>query len=120
MRVSGAFKSFTSDRMQAVKPGDKFQTNGTVVAEVESMGAPVPSFVTLTAGAEAVKVPIAGKMDIPAVLKLKCFVSSTPDGSLKCSVPGPVNQTDVVVDGALSLAAPGGWVTYQIEKVLTK
>lgn len=119
MRVEGAFKSFTADRMKAIKPGDKFFNGGDVVAEVESMGSPVPSFITLAAGAALVKLPIAGKTDIPAVLRLKCFVSSTPSGSLKCSVPGPIAQSDVVVDGALSLAAPGGWVTYQIEKVLT-
>ena len=38
------------------------------------------------------------------MLKVKCFVTTTPDGSLKCTAPGPVQQTDLAPGAILSLA----------------
>jgi Domain of unknown function (DUF4330) len=119
IRVSGAFKGLTADRMQSVKPGDKFMNNGVLVAEVESVGAPTPGRITLRAGSSVLQLPLTGQADLPAVLRLKCFVASNSDGSLKCSVPGAVQQTDVIPGGTLSLAAPGGWVTFQIDQVMS-
>jgi hypothetical protein len=122
MRVEGAFKGLTPDRVQSVKAGDSFTQAGAVIAQVEKVGAPVPSIITLRTGANAMQVPLTGKTDIPATLKLKCFVSPTPDGALKCSVPGPIQQADVAPGSTLSLAgarvASGSWVNFQIDKVL--
>src|SRR4051812_36616535 len=81
MRVAGTFKGLTSDRLQTVKAGDTFLNRGAVVAQVESVGTPVPSTMTLKAGAQELRLSLAGQTGIPAVLKLKCFVTSNPDGS---------------------------------------
>jgi hypothetical protein len=118
VKVTGTFKGFTVDRLKSIKAGDTFLNAGQQIAEIESVGAPIPSAVTLRAGPTVLQVPLKGQMDIPAVLRLKCFLASNPDGSLKCSVPGAFQQTDVIPGGTLSLAASGGWATYQIETVL--
>jgi len=118
MRVAGSFKGLTGDRLKSVKTGDKFMNGGAVVAEIENLAPPVPSSLTITAGYDALRVPLTGQTDIPGVLKVKCFVSTNTDGGLKCSVPGPIKQTDVMPGGMLSLAGPDGWLSFQIDKVL--
>ena len=72
----------------------------------------------MKAGACDVRVPIAGMTDLPAVLKVKCFIVANQGGALKCAVPGPLQPSDVAPGSTLSLAAPDGWATFQIDEVL--
>ena len=120
VEVAGAFTGLAPELAKDVKAGMKFPATGDPQAEVVSVSAPAPSMVRLRAGLNSLQVPIAGKSDLPAVLKVKCFVNTTPDGSLKCTAPGPVQQTDLAPGAILSLAGPGGWLTFQIEKVIGK
>jgi hypothetical protein len=120
VRVAGAFKALAAERLKTIKAGDRFLMKGELVAEVVSVGAPMPSSMTLKAGASFLQVPVAGQIDVPSVLRVRCAVTPNGDGSLKCSAPGPVQQSDVVPGSALSLAAPGGWATFQIDKVFVE
>jgi len=115
--VAGSFKGLSADRVKGLKAGDKLASGGSV-AEVVSVGTPVPSAVTLRAGGETLRVPIKDQMDLPAVLKVTCFLVSAADGALKCAVPGPVQQADVAPGSTLSLASKTGWATFQIDEVL--
>jgi hypothetical protein len=116
MEVAGAFKGLSADRIRTLKAGDTIAA-GNSVAHVVSIGAPVPSTVKLRVGNEMVRVLLKDHTDVPAVLKVTCFVVTTDDGALKCVVPGPLQQSDVAPGAVLSLASPGGWVTYQIDEV---
>jgi hypothetical protein len=117
MTVAGSFKGMSSDRVKGLKAGDKL-TSGGSTAVVVNVGAPVSSVVTLRVGGQTQQVPLAGKTDLPAVLDVQCFVVTTPDGALKCVVPGPVQQADVAPGSVLSLAAPDrAWATFQIDEV---
>lgn len=116
MTVRGSFKGMSADRVKGLKAGDKL-TSGGSVAEVVGVGAPVPSAVTLRAGAETLRVSLKDQMDLPAELRVKCFLVTTADGALKCVVPGPVQQADVAPGSTLSLASPTGWATFQIDEV---
>src|SRR5436305_658270 len=79
---------------------------------------PAPSGVTIRAGAETIRVPLTGQTDLPATLRVQCFVVTTGEGALKCVVPGAVQQADVAPGSALSLAAPDrAWATFQIDEV---
>jgi hypothetical protein len=118
MEVTGAFKGLSSDRVKGLKAGDRLPPRGDFVAQVVSVGTPTPSMVTLNVGTSVVHVPIADKTDLPAVLKVKCFLVTNPNGSLKCAVPGPIQQADVAPGSTLSLAAPDtGWAMFQIDEV---
>jgi uncharacterized protein DUF4330 len=115
--VAGSFKGMSAERVKGLKAGDKLASGGSI-AEVVSVGAPVPSAVTLRTGGETLRVPLKDQMDLPAVLKVTCFLVTASDGALKCAVPGPVQQADVAPGSTLSLAAPDrGWVTFQIDEV---
>jgi hypothetical protein len=118
MDVAGAFKVLSPGR--TLKAGDRLPPGADWVAEVLSVGTPAPSVVTVTAGASVLRVPIAGKTDLPAVLRVKCFLVPNPSGSLKCVVPGPLQQADIAAGSALSLAIPDGWASFQIDEVRTK
>ena len=50
-----------------------------IVAEVVSVGSPVPSTVTLRVGTETIRKDIKDQMDMPAVLTVTCFLVTTPD-----------------------------------------
>jgi hypothetical protein len=117
MPVGGAFKGLSVDRVKGLKPGDRL-TSGGSIDDVISVGPPVASAVTVRAGGETLRVPIAGQMDLPAVLNVHCFLVTAADGALKCVVPGPVQQADVAPGSTLSLAAPDrGWAVFQIDEV---
>ncbi len=120
VEVTGAFKGLAAGRLKLFKAGDKYMTRGDLVAESLSVGTPMPSSLTLNAGSSFIHVPMTGQVDLPAVLKVRCAVVATPDGTLKCQAAGPVQQSDVLPGSTLSLAAPDGWATFQIDKVLAE
>jgi len=118
MQVKGAFMGLPADRMKNIKAGDKFPQTGDPTEVVVSVGKPTASQVALRAGEATLTLPIEGKMDLPAQLRVKCFAVSNPDGSLKCAVSGPVQQADVVPGSILPVSAPDGWLSFQISEVL--
>ena len=119
MEVTGAFKGLSTNRVKGLKAGDRLPPGDAWLAEVVSVGTPVASAITLNAGASTLRVPIAGQTDLPAVLRVKCFVITNPNGSLKCAVPGVLQQSDVAPGSILSLTSPGdgGWASFQIDSV---
>jgi hypothetical protein len=120
VEVSGAFKGLAAERVKLFKTGDKYMTRGDLVAEALSIGTPAPSSLMLKVGSSFIHVPITGQVDLPASLKVRCAVVSNADGTLKCLAAGPVQQSDVLPGSTLSLAAPDGWATFQIDKVLAE
>jgi hypothetical protein len=118
MLVEGSFKGLTGDRAAMLKPAARFPATGDPVAEVVSVGARRPSVISLKAGLNTLQLAVAGQTDVPAVLKVKCGVMTNSDGTLKCSAPGPVQQTDIAPGAMLSLAGAGGWMPFQIDKIV--
>jgi len=117
VEVVGSFKGLSSERVKGLKAGDKLVSGGSA-AFVLSVGTPVPSSVTMRSGKDMMRVPIKDQTDLPATLRVQCFVITSADGVLKCVVPGPVQQSDVAPGSALSLAAPdGAWASFQIDQV---
>ncbi|HUK35191.1 MAG TPA: DUF4330 family protein [Vicinamibacterales bacterium] len=117
MLVNGSFKGLSADRMNALKAGESFPPGG-AAATVVSIGQSVPSALQVRAGASLLTVPISGKTDLKAQLRVQCFAVSNPDGSVRCAVAGPVQQVDVVPGSILPLAGPDGWLSFQISEVL--
>src|SRR6185436_1539833 len=120
MQVKGSFKDLPVARMKALKVGDQFPSTGTPMATVVSIGTPAASEMQIRAGTSTLTVPLAGKTDLPAVLRVRCFTIANPDGSVRCAVSGPVQQADVAAGSSLSLAGPDGTVAFQISEVLPR
>ena len=118
MQVKGTFKGISPERMKTIKAGDRFPQTGEPEEVVVSVGTPTSSAIQLRAGANTLTVPIAGQMDLPGVLNVKCFTVSNPDGSVRCAVAGPVQQADVAPGTILPLSGPDGWISFQIAEVL--
>ena len=117
MDVHGSFKGLPPARSKDVKAGDQFPPTGGAMATVLSVGAPAPSVMQVRSGGAMLAVPIANQTDLPAVLRVHCFVVANTDGSIRCAVAGPVQQTDVAPGSILSLAGTDGWVSFQISDV---
>jgi hypothetical protein len=119
LEVTGAFKGLSPDRVKSLKAGDRFPPSGDAVAEVLSVGSVSPSEVSVRAGATSLRVPVPGQTDLAAVLRVKCSVTASVDGSLRCSFAGPTQPADVAPGSALSLATSTGWAMFQVDQVRT-
>lgn len=118
MRVKGTFKGLSTEGMKALKAGDQFPATGAAEATVTSIGSSVPSAIQVRAGANMFTVPIGGKTDLQAELRVQCFAVSNPDGSVHCAVAGPVQQVEIIPGSILPLAGADGWMSFQISEVL--
>jgi hypothetical protein len=117
LEVRGSFKALSPERSKAIKAGDQFPATGAPLATVVSVSLPTPSAIQVRAGGSMLTVPVGNQTDLPAALRIHCFIVSNPDGSAKCAVSGPVQQSDVAAGSILSLAGPEGWVSFQISDV---
>jgi hypothetical protein len=78
MEVRGMFRGLALDRLATIKAGDRFPPTGDGTATVVSVGAPKPSEMLIRSGAASLTVPIAGKTDLPAVVRVQCFHGDEP------------------------------------------
>ncbi len=118
MEVRGSFKGLPQERSKALKAGDTFPSTGAPLATIVSIGESTPSAMQVRAGGAVMTVPIGNKTDLSAVLRVHCFILANPDGSARCSVAGPVQQSDIAPGSILSLAGVDGYVPFQISEVL--
>jgi hypothetical protein len=116
VEVSGAFKGIATATAAALKPGLKLPPNENL-AEVLAVGAANPSSLRLRVGESMLTLPLAGSIDRAATLRVKCFVTANPDGSLRCNVSGPTQAALVAPGSMLTLRGPDGWLSFQIDAV---
>ncbi|HMF98146.1 MAG TPA: hypothetical protein VKE96_27785 [Vicinamibacterales bacterium] len=116
VEVSGAFL-YLSER-EPMKVGQKFPPDAqTPAAEVISVGAPVPAGLRIRAGELNVPVKLPGQIELPATLHLRCYLTVSSDGTMRCHFQGPTQPLDVAPDSTLTLQGPKGWVNFQIADV---
>ena len=115
MEVAGSFKELTDAQAGELKKGSGFPA-ASPTAEIVSVGSRVPGQVRVRAGDVTLGVPTA-QTDLAATLKLKCWLSTNPDGSVRCMVSGPFQPAAVAPDSMLTLAGPRGWINFQISEV---
>jgi hypothetical protein len=118
LMVSGSFTGLGTAAVQQIRPGLPFPAGGEPNAVVVSVGAPEPAHVRLHAGAPVIEIGVPGQSAVPAVLRVKCYlVPDAEHGGLRCMMSGPVQAATVAPDSVLTLAAPQGWVNFQITDV---
>jgi hypothetical protein len=113
LEVAGAFKSMPDALAASLKAGDRFPAIGTAIAEVVSVGTPVPGELRLRVGDDMVRVASAGR-DLPATLRVQCRSVRGPGGSARCMVPGGDEPVAIAPDALLALPAPQGPLLFQI------
>ena len=117
MEVGGSFKELPADVASQLKKGTQFPPAGGALAEIVSVGSPRPAAFRMRAGDVTLNVALGGQTELPATLKLNCWVASNPDGTVRCMMSGPQQPAVVAPDSTLTLAGPQGWVTFQISEV---
>jgi hypothetical protein len=115
VEVSGSFLYLST--MNPITPGQKFPPTGDALAQVLSVGAPIPAGLHPRAGEAGLSVPIDGQVQLPASLRVHCYVATNADGTLRCMYPGPTQPLAIAAESILSLQGPQGWVTFQIAEV---
>jgi Domain of unknown function (DUF4330) len=117
LQVSGSFKFITSAAASKITPGLKLVSGGVQTAEVLSVGTLGPASLRLRAGDVLLPLPLEGQVELPAVVRVRCFIESAPDGALRCMVPGPQHAAPVAPHVNITLPGPEGWVSYQIASI---
>jgi hypothetical protein len=117
MQVSGSFKQINDNLANLLRVGTQFPPTGGPLAEITSVAPRRAAQLRLRAGAETLRLPLPGELELPATLRLHCFTQSSPDGSIHCAMSGPQFPANVAPDSYLTLAGPTGWVSFQIDEV---
>jgi hypothetical protein len=119
LEVEGSFTGLPPEIAGLIAKGFKFaETAGSTGGEVVSVGPPRPARLRLQAGDNnTLDLPIPGTSELPARLRVKCYVASNPDGTLHCMMSGPQQASVIAPDSVLTLAGPRGWVSFQIDWV---
>jgi hypothetical protein len=117
LQVTGSFKGITQASAAKITAGLKLTSGDAPAADVVSVGAPAPASLRLRAGEVMLPLPLEGQVELPAVLRVRCYVEGTPDGLLRCLVPGPRQAAPVAPDVNLTLPGPDGWLSFQITTV---
>jgi hypothetical protein len=118
LEVAGSFTGLPPEVTGLITKGLKFaETLGSTGGEVLTVGAPRPARLRLQAGVSRLDLPIPGQNELPARLRVNCYVASNPDGTLRCMISGPQQPSVVAPDSVLTLAGPRGWVSFQIDAV---
>jgi uncharacterized protein DUF4330/IPT/TIG domain-containing protein len=116
--VRGAFTRLSSGQTKQLRAGAQFRSADAPMATLLAVGAPSPSTMQMHVGSTTITVPVSGHVDVPATLRVECFTVQNGDGSLRCAVPGPIQQADVAPGSSFSLNGPDGWITFHISDVL--
>jgi hypothetical protein len=117
LHVVGKFTGLSAALMAEIKTGTKFPAAGDAQAEVLSVEPAIPARLRLRAGDDTVEVPLTGQLELPAILRVRCYTAANVDGSLRCDMSGPQQAVTVMPDAVLTLPGPQGWVSFQITAV---
>jgi hypothetical protein len=87
--VAGFLTSLTSDQVQKLGPGHRFPETGDAAAEILSVGPAEPEVIHIKTGDKStVTVPVQGPLQLPVRMRTNCFIETTTDGALRCTVGG--------------------------------
>ena len=104
MKVSGSFKQVTESLANQLRVGTRFPTAAAdPLAEITAVAPRRPAQLILTAGEATFRLPLAGELELPATLRLKCFTQANPDGTIHCAMSGPLFAASVVPGSYLTL-----------------
>jgi hypothetical protein len=119
LEVAGSFL-FVGENGKGLAKGVKFPPTGNnSLAELMELSAAIPADLHIRSGDVTLGVPVPGTVQLPAILRVKCYVTAGSEGTLRCMFPGPQAPVAVAPDANLSLQGPGGWVNFQVSEVHT-
>jgi hypothetical protein len=113
----GAFIGLSDVQAAAIKPGAEISDNRQTRATVLAVGPRRAAAVRVRTGDTSVAVDLDGSYELPAAIRLNCYLENNVDGSLRCIVYGPVQPAFVAPDSVLSLPATGGPFNFQVAEV---
>lgn len=116
VEIAGSFKGLNETSARELQPGMKL-VKGDLAAEILRVGTPVPALFRLLAGTSVLSIPVAGQLELPASLRVRCSTEVAADSMVRCMVPGPQHTSPVAPDSMLTLPAPQGWINFQISTV---
>jgi len=99
VEVTGALTALTADQAQKIAAGLKFFDGTGAIAEVLSVGPPVPDVLRVSTGDTLpISVPLQGRVQVPVRVRASCVVRTDPaTGKLECTVGGVPLARDAYV-----------------------
>ena len=113
LEVTGAFRAPADAVVSALKPGVELPSPGDPLATIVSIEDAVPGAVRLRVGDDTISVPV-DRRDLPATLLIRCATVRAPDGTVRCSMPGPDQPVVVGPDALLTFSTAAGPAVFQV------
>ena len=87
--VSGFLTSLNADQVKQLGPGHRFPEAGAAAAEILTVGAAQREELHIRTGDKStLTIPVDGPLQLPVRLRTNCFIETTTDGALRCTVAG--------------------------------
>jgi hypothetical protein len=117
--ASGYFIGLTKEQAGALKAGLQFPADKSSAAEILATGTPEPSTARVRNGSTAVHIALQGQVQLPATLRVTCWLENNADGSLRCVTAGRQQAATVTPDAIVNLKSPlaDEWLNFQVAEV---
>jgi hypothetical protein len=115
--VEGVFVGVSEGQAKGIRAGMSFERLNQQVAKVLAIAPRSAGSLQMRTGPASIAVGLPGVFDVPAALQLQCSVENNSDGSVRCTVYGPIQPALVAPDSVLLLPLNGGTISFQITDV---
>lgn len=114
LRLAGAFVGLAPGQADAFIAGQPLNAAEGVIGTIETKEAPRPAITRVrVSDGLTVPVPIEGRVELPAVIRLTCPTTVAPGGVVQCTTGG----VNIARDMHVSFQGPHGLVLFRIDEV---
>lgn len=117
--ASGHFIGLTQDQAAALAVGLRFPADKGDAAEILAVGVAHDSTARVRNGGTSVHIALPGQVQVPATLRVTCWLENNADGSLRCVTMGRQQPATVTPDAILNFKSAGSdaWLSFQVNEV---
>jgi hypothetical protein len=116
--ASGMFIGLTKAAAEGLKVGTRFGDAENQRAEVVALAEPQVATARVRNAGTSVMIALDGQLQVPATLRLTCWLENNADGSLRCVTAGRTQAATVTPDAVLNVRLPTGeWLNFQVDQV---
>jgi hypothetical protein len=117
--VSGFFIGLAKTDLSGLQVDTRFPGETGDAAQIVAMGTPQVATARIRNAGTAVQIALDGQMQVPATVRLTCWLENNADGSLRCVTKGRNQPAIVAPDSILNFKSPSSdaWLNFQVLEV---
>jgi hypothetical protein len=117
--ASGAFIGVAETDAKHLTAGVRLGTGESDAAEILAVGPAQGSIARIRNGSTSVHIALAGQVQVPATVRVTCWLENNADGSLRCVTAGRQQSATVTPDAILNFrtGTSSDWLNFQVTEV---